>query len=145
MSLRQDLEHLRLLAVLHYVLGGINAVLACCPVIYLGMGVVMIAAPDAFDGGKGQGPPPELGWFFVVLGAFVMLFGWTLATCVILAGRFLAQHRNYIFCFVVAVIMCVFMMPFGTVLGVFTIIVLMRQSVRVLFGQEPPVSLQAQL
>jgi len=142
MSLRQDIEHLKLLSVLHYVLGGINALLACCPAIYLVMGVVMIVAPNAFDGGKGQGPPPQLGWFLVVIGAIVIVVGWTLVACIILAGRFLAQHRNYMFCFIVAVVMCVLLMPFGTVLGIFTIIVLMRQSVRVLFGQEPPIDLQ---
>jgi len=38
------------------------------------------------------------------------------------------------FCFVVACIECLFM-PFGTVLGAFTIIVLMRPSVKNLFAQ----------
>jgi hypothetical protein len=40
-----------------------------------------------------------------------------------------------LYCLVVAGIECIFM-PFGTVLGVFTIIVLMRPSVRNLFGVE---------
>jgi hypothetical protein len=38
-------------------------------------------------------------------------------------------------CFVVAAIECIFM-PFGTVLGVFTIIVLSRPSVKALFQSE---------
>jgi hypothetical protein len=48
------------------------------------------------------------------------------------AGRYLSRHVNRTFCLVVAGIECVFT-PFGTVLGVFTIIVLMRDSVRELF------------
>lgn len=51
----------------------------------------------------------------------------------ILAGRALAQRRRYTFCLVIAGVACMFM-PFGTVLGVFTIIVLLRDSVKELFA-----------
>ena len=50
-----------------------------------------------------------------------------------LVGRGLAQRKRYMFCLVVACVECLFM-PFGTVLGVFTIIVLSRDSVKALFG-----------
>ena len=49
-----------------------------------------------------------------------------------LAGRSLARHRRYTFCLVVAAILCLFV-PFGTLLGVFTIIVLVRSTVRARF------------
>ncbi len=42
------------------------------------------------------------------------------------------HHRRRLFCLVVAGVECAFM-PFGTVLGVFTIAVLMRESVKELF------------
>ena len=51
----------------------------------------------------------------------------------ICAGRFLAQRAYYTFCFVVAALECVFV-PFGTVLGVFTIVVLQRPAVKEMFG-----------
>jgi hypothetical protein len=41
------------------------------------------------------------------------------------------------FCLVMGGVECLFM-PFGTVLGVFTIIVLMREPVKQLFGVNPP-------
>lgn len=41
------------------------------------------------------------------------------------------------YCLVMAGIECMFM-PFGTVLGVFTIIVLMRESVQKLFAANEP-------
>jgi len=63
--------------------------------------------------------------------------GWTLAVFIIIAGRCLAKRKHYMFCLVIAAISCIFM-PFGTVLGVFTIIVLMRPSVKELFASDKP-------
>jgi len=58
---------------------------------------------------------------------------WIFAALVITTARFLARRRHYLFCLVMAAIECAYM-PFGTVLGVFTIIVLMRDSVKQLFS-----------
>ncbi|PYI82572.1 MAG: hypothetical protein DMF09_14100 [Verrucomicrobia bacterium] len=49
------------------------------------------------------------------------------------AGRSLSRRKHYWFAFVVACIECIFI-PFGTILGVFTIIVLSRESVKTLFS-----------
>ena len=62
----------------------------------------------------------------------LILGGWTLAIAIFLAGRFLTRRAHYMYCFVVAAIECL-LMPFGTILGVFTIIVLVRPSVKALF------------
>ena len=61
-----------------------------------------------------------------------MLVGLAFAVCVILTGRYIVRHKHYIFCLVMASLNCLFM-PFGTILGVFTIVVLMRPSVKTLF------------
>ena len=57
-----------------------------------------------------------------------------MAACVALAGRELARHGGYTYCLIVAAIECLFM-PFGTALGVLTLIVLMRPSVKAQFGE----------
>jgi hypothetical protein len=44
----------------------------------------------------------------------------------------MAHRKHYTFCLVMAGVECLFM-PFGTVLGVFTILVLNRQTVKELF------------
>jgi hypothetical protein len=54
-----------------------------------------------------------------------------------LAGRFLARRRHHTFCMVIAAVACTFM-PLGTVLGVFSLIVLSRESVRESFAPGPP-------
>ena len=69
----------------------------------------------------------------MILGAFFILLGWVFAVLVLVAGRLIARRKYYTFCFVVACVECLFM-PFGTVLGVFTILVLNRQSVKELFN-----------
>jgi hypothetical protein len=61
--------------------------------------------------------------------------GLTFAALTAFAGRSLQQRRRHTFVQVVSGIMCLFM-PIGTVLGVFTIVVLSRDSVRQQFLAE---------
>lgn len=129
-----DAEHLRLLAIFHYIVSGLAAFFACIPVIHLVIGLFMIFAPQRFGPGNNQ-PPAFIGWFFVGMASFIITAGWTFAILVLIAGRLIARRKHYQFCFVVACVECIFM-PFGTVLGVFTILVLNRSTVKQLFN--PP-------
>jgi hypothetical protein len=70
----------------------------------------------------------------MAVGAGAVLVGWGFAACLVLAGRSLRDRRRYLFCLVMAGLMCVLCNPLGTILGVFTIIVLVRPSVKELFG-----------
>jgi hypothetical protein len=129
--MNHDDEHLKLLSIFHYVVGGLAGLIALIPVIHLTIGLFIILAPEKFHG---NGPPPEfLGWIFVGLAAPIITFGWILAAFIFATGRFLARRKRYLFCLVMAGVECIFM-PFGTVLGVFTIIVLTRESVKQTFA-----------
>lgn len=130
-----DDEHLRLLSIFHYLKGGITALFACIPIIHVVLGLVFIVAPHLLGHGNDQ-PPAFLGWLFVILGSFLILFGWAMAALVLIAGRCVGRRKHYTFCFVVACVECL-SVPFGTVLGVFTILVLNRQSVRMLIDPKP--------
>lgn len=135
--MNQDLEHLRLLSIFHYVVAGLTALFACFPIFHLAFGLVMFFAPEVLENNHPQ-PPGEFrffGLFIAIFAGSFILAGWSLAVCVLLAGRNLARHRRYTFCLVIAGIICAFM-PFGTVLGVFTIIVLVRPSVKELFDNK---------
>lgn len=137
MSRTQDEEHLNLLSIFHYVLAGIAGLFACFPLIHFTMGLVMIFF-GAAGAEEGSGPdvfPAIIGVFFVVFAGTFILLGWSLAVCVLLAGLNLSRRRHYMFCLVMAGISCAFM-PLGTVLGVFTIVVLMRPSVKALFAEK---------
>jgi hypothetical protein len=68
-----------------------------------------------------------------MLGGLLILFGWTFAVLALITGGFIARREHYTFCFVMACAQCL-SVPFGTVLGVFTILVLNRQSVKESFA-----------
>ncbi len=94
---------------------------------------MIVFSPDSMHGGRGTaGPPAAFGWFFILFSGVMILFGWTLAVCSFLSARNLTRRTRYMFCIVIAGVQCL-VMPIGTVLGVFTIIVLNRPSVKVLF------------
>lgn len=130
--MQQDEQHLKLLAVFHYVVGGMAAVFACFPIFHLIMGIVVIVLASRPDTGA-NAPPVFLGWVLVGVAGVIIITGWTLAALMIAAGRCLSKRRHYMFCLVIAAIECVFM-PCGTVLGVFTIIVLMKDNVKEIFA-----------
>ena len=132
--MNNDLEHLRLLSIFHYIVGGLAAMFALFPIFHLAIGIGMVAGmfPDPTE----QRDMELFGWLFVAIAAMWILAALTFAVCVILAGRYLARQVHYTFCFIVAALSCAFM-PFGTILGVFTIVVLVRPTVRVLFHAAP--------
>jgi hypothetical protein len=132
----RDAEHLRLLSIFHYLVAVLDALLGCFAIIYVIMGAVFVGNPQMFTNHNGQGaPPPALfGGVLIAFGAFFLLMGWGIAGLLACAGHFLSQRRHYTFCLVMACVSCLFM-PFGTILGVFTILVLQRPQVRAMFGQ----------
>lgn len=131
--INRDEEHLRLLMIFHYVCAGLAALFACIPVIHLIFGLVMVLAPHVFGTGRNQ-PPQFLGLFFVGFASVFIVLGWAFAALLAWSGNCLARRKHYTFCFVMACVACLFQ-PFGTALGVFTIVVLLRPSVKGLFGK----------
>jgi hypothetical protein len=139
--MNDDIQHLRLLSTFHYVLGGVGALCACIPVVHLVFGLALLVAPEALGEPNRHEMPPVIatlmGVMFTVIPLLLIILGWSLAVCLVCAGRFLAERRHYTYCLVMAGISCMFA-PFGTVLGVFTIIVLVRPSVKQLFSPAGP-------
>jgi hypothetical protein len=129
----REQEHLRLLSTFHYVVAALAALFALLPVFHLFLGFVMMTAGIA-SGERGALPAAIAGAFFVAFASLWMLLGFAFAGCVLAAGRFLAERRHYVFCLVVAGFCCAFS-PFGTVLGIFTLLVLLRDDVREAFGR----------
>jgi hypothetical protein len=130
----QNKEHLRLLAVFHYIVSGLAALFSFFPLLYTIVGGIFIFATRHGTPKPGEELPPEfLGWIFAVVGLLLFLLGIAIAICILIAGRSLATHRHYWFAFAIACLECLFI-PFGTILGVFTIIVLSREPVKALFA-----------
>ena len=128
MTANQDEQHLRLLSIFHYVLGAVFALFSCFPVLYLAIGIIGLTEWETLE--------DEMTRFvcvmLTIIPTAIILAGWTFAICLFSAARFLAGRTHYVFCYVIACIACVFV-PLGTALGVFTIIVLVRPSVKSMF------------
>ena len=137
---REDEQHLRLLSIFHYVVGGVATLFACFPIFHFSAGIFMVVM--AVTEPREAGPIGLIGLLFTGIAGSIMLFGWAFAACIVAAGRFLATRKNYTFCLVMAGVECIFS-PFGTVLGILTIITLVRPSVKERFTPRPPGPAQA--
>lgn len=128
-QLNQDEEHLRLLVIFHYVVAGLHALFALFPLIHVVIGATFILNPCAGP----DCPPPFFGWIFLGIGSFLILLGESLAVVTFLNGRAIAKRKRHTTCIVLSAVECL-IAPLGTILGVFSLIVLNRPSVKALFA-----------
>ncbi|HDS0950575.1 TPA: hypothetical protein QDZ34_003093 [Stenotrophomonas maltophilia] len=137
---QQDTDHLRLLSIFHYVVAGLAAVFALIFVIHIVMGIAMLNGALPMNSNGHPSSPQEqrfAGWMFIVMGSCIVSLGLVMAGVIAYAGRCLKQRRRYLLCMIVAGLSCLFT-PFGTVLGVFTLIVLLRPQVKAAFEANYP-------
>ena len=127
-----DTEHLRLLALFHYIQGGIWAVTSCFFIIYIFMGLILTFGAAASH--SHNAPPAAFGLIFTGIGAVAVVLGWSWSALTIYAGRCLTQRKHHLFCLIIAGISCV-LLPYGTILGILTIMVLQRPTVQAMFDQ----------
>src|SRR6478672_4989178 len=110
--MKDDIEHLRLLEIFHYVVGGLACCFALIPLIYTLIGSIFVVTARSGMAKPGQEAPPEaLGWVFIFLGIVLCLIGLAVGITIIWSGRSIAKRRHYWFSFVVACLECLFM-PF---------------------------------
>src|SRR5579864_1172049 len=135
-----DEEQLRLLSIFYMVYGGLAGALSLMALCFMVAGLVLAAGGTAWWGRpEEQAGAAIAGCFLAAFGsAFFVLFGVT-AAFRILVGFALRRHRYYILCLVAAVLTSL-SIPLGAVLGVATLLVLMRPSVERLFSGQPPLT-----
>ncbi len=95
------------------------------------MGLVLYFNPETFQTTQGATThqmPREAGLFFVAVGSFAVLLGWTFGILTILSGKMIGRLKHRTFSLVIAGLNCL-SVPFGTALGVCTFIVLLRENV----------------
>jgi hypothetical protein len=127
-----DRGHLNLLSVFHFVGAGLAALGIVFVLLHYTLMSAVMHSAAAWDKGRAAAPPTEFfdafKWVYLVLG------GWYGTSLVLnlLAGVYLRAQKHRTFCLVVAGLNCLHM-PLGTVLGIFTIVVLVRDSVGAAF------------
>ncbi|HOP26139.1 MAG TPA: hypothetical protein PLM22_03105 [Candidatus Sabulitectum sp.] len=126
-------DTLHLLSIFHFVLAGFIALMACLPLFHLAGGLFMVF------GGVAENEPglSVAGGFFSLFAGGIILVGWGIAYLVFRAGRGLNVQKDYQLCLIAAAVLCM-IMPFGTILGVFTLVKLNEQKVKDLFQENAP-------
>ncbi len=129
-SLTQAGRTLDQIGLFYYILAGISALFACFPMIHVAVGLMVMFAPAR----PGDPHPMAFGAMFVVLGSMFILLGWTYAFFLFLAGKNLKARTRPTLVTVMACLSCI-NMPFGTALGIYTLIEMNKPEVRNLFKQ----------
>jgi hypothetical protein len=133
---RTDLEQVKVLAVFHFVGVGLAALGLLMVYGHYKLFSQMISNPNLWKGAAAP-PPPELfapmRWMYG-FGATLVAATGLLNLC---AARWLRAKKNRLFTIGVAIVNC-FWFPLGTALGVFTIIVLARESTQALYRESTP-------
>lgn len=132
---RKDREHIKLLAIFHLVFAGLAFVGIGFLFVHYFMMHTMFSNPEMWES-QPQAMTPKAFldafiWFYIFMG-ILLLTGLVLN---VLSGLFLLQKRNRVFSLIIGGLNCL-QIPFGTALGVFTILVLSRDSVCQLYGRE---------
>jgi hypothetical protein len=128
-----DEGHLKLLSIFHFVGAGLALLGIGFLCLHYAFMHAIFTNPKLFQDQKGGPPPAEIfaimKWFYVLGGIWFVVSG----ILNLISGLFLQARKHWVFSMVVAGINCLHM-PLGTVLGVFTLIVLSRASVKELYG-----------
>jgi hypothetical protein len=136
-----DTSHLNLLAVFHYVMAGFMMLFSLAGLVYVGTGVLFFAMPEVMTQGPGAPPggevPPEAvrfmaGGVMIAFGVVFIAILVGIGVLQIVAANSLRSRRRWVLCLVVAGLNCMHA-PLGTLLGVFTFVVLFRPSVKEMF------------
>lgn len=116
-----DNEHLHLLGIMGYIYAGLECLIGLFAALYVGFGAFIVMSNE------------PMGWIFVAIGVFISL--WIIACVVLsfLAAKWISQGKNWLFCMIIAGLHCA-SFPLGTALGVCSILVLCRPSVKAWFA-----------
>lgn len=120
-----DNEHLRLLRIGYFISAAQTAIFIPFGLLYAGMGLMFSQLPT----GASSPPPTFVSWFMGLFGAAFAGLAAVAATLKLLTAMRLKERRSRVLCLIAAGLSCM-EMPYGTVLGIWTFMVLGRASVR---------------
>ena len=127
----RDQEHLRLLALFHYISGAVTVAFSLLYGLWALFASVMFASIPQQARGNINDPFAEQFMPVMIFGMFGIfcVIGVIYGIVEIVAGRFISQRRLRIFTIIASLPRLIFI-PYGTILTIFTLLVLDRASVR---------------
>lgn len=133
-----DSEHLKILSLGYYISAGVCAFFSLFGAMYMFMGVMFITSfKNMPSNGPNSALPAEFGWIFFGMGAFMFLLMIAMASMKFMVARRIQRRTSRTFCMVIAGISCL-EIPYGTALGVLSLVVFNRESVINLFSANQP-------
>jgi ABC-type phosphate transport system permease subunit len=139
--MEKDLEHLKLLGIFHYIWGALSLIGG----IFIGgyflvIGIILMNNPPTSTSSEDSGTAGAVGGILIAVGVVLFLVVVVYGILTLMAGGKYRKHQGgYWFCFILAIVTLVIGGIPGIVLGIFSLIVLSRESVKTLFrGQSLP-------
>lgn len=128
---RKDTEHLRLLYIFHFIFGGLAVAGIGFLVVH---GFIMQAVFTSAEVRNAKGGPPPEEFIHILIAVYAVLAFLFIAAGAlnVFSGLSIKRRRRRTLSLVTAGLNCL-SFPFGTALGVFTFVVLTRDSVRGLY------------
>ena len=130
---RRDAEHVRLLSIFHFVFAGLALFGIGFLCLHYFIMHSVFSNPDMWKSPTQPMPPQAFFDVFVWVCAFMGVLLLAGLVVNVLSGLFLWRRQHRVFSLVIGGLNCL-QIPFGTALGVFTILVLSRDSVRELYS-----------
>lgn len=136
----RDREHLKLLGIFHYVSAALSSMICLVGGIY--GGILMFAAQAAREAAAEMPPEAQqmadtIGPMLIGVVSVVGCFGLLRVLLSAWAGWSLMNHRNKMVIYIASAL-DLLNIPYGTLLGIFTFIVLGRPNVERIFRQGEP-------
>jgi hypothetical protein len=139
--MEKDLEHLKLLGIFHYIWGALSLIGGIIIGVYfLVFGVILMNNPPTSTSSEDTGATSMAGGILIGVGVVLFLIVVVYGILTLMAGGKYRKHQGgYWFCFILAIVTLVIGGIPGIVLGIFSLMVLSRESVKTLFrGQSLP-------
>ena len=139
--MEKDLEHLKLLGIFHYIWGALSLIGGIVIGGYfLVIGIILMNNPPTSTSSEDSGTASMVGGILIGVGVVLFLIVVVYGILTLMAGGKYRKHQGgYWFCFILAIVTLVIGGIPGIVLGIFSLIVLSRDSVKALFrGQSLP-------
>ena len=135
----RDTEHLKLLFIFNIVMGILIILFSSLFIFYLYFMNKLFTDPRFYSFYPNYENTPVINetmrsLITLMIGGIIVI-GWLTGIATILSGVFIKRRKYRMFSIVVAGINC-FHVPFGTMLGVFTMVVLFRDSVISIYRQQ---------
>jgi hypothetical protein len=131
----EDVGYLNLLSLFHFIVAGVAGLFSCLPLFNLLIGIPILKdVPYALSQSEYFSQYTLAPLMFILLPTGMTVIGWMFAIAMALNGCYIKNRQWLKYCMIMSGIETIFT-PFGTALGVFTIILLTKPNIKILFDR----------